>query len=122
MNNMGQVYSMNMSNDKWDGAKFMHFMRDDNEHYGGATVCYAPIDGDTYMTIAYCHPKDRFVKAYGRAKSFGLLNQLIVDPVKWDSAVNIYGKVTHMIIYGEPDVERVASAAYEAMGPAYVPR
>lgn len=99
---------MNMNNDKWDGAKFMHFMGPDSEHYGGATICYTMIGDDTYLAVAYCHPKDRFVKAYGRAKSFGLLNQLILQPVERSGDYNMYDRLVQTIIPGEPDLEGIA--------------
>lgn len=73
--------------DKYDGAKFIHLQEDDclgefevHPHYGGATVAYKVVDGKTYVGVAYCHPKDRYVKAYGRAKAMGMLKQVIAKP------------------------------------------
>lgn len=51
---------------------------------GGATIAYIDtVDSDdnpiTYAAVAYCHPTDRYNKELGRAKSEGLLVQLIAN-------------------------------------------
>lgn len=107
--------------DKWEGAKFIHFRAASvgAPHYGGATLCYTMIDNDTYLAVAYCHPKDRYTKAHGRARSFGLLNQLICDPVKFNNTNTVYQQTVQYVIKGEPNIP----AMIENMGDmGYAPR
>jgi hypothetical protein len=110
--------------DKYDGAKFIHLQEDaftaDGEvpyEYGGATLAYKEVDGDTYVGIAHCHEKDRYVKAYGRAKAIGYMRQLIARP-ELDGNENMRG-VRQFIVSGEPDHEALIVLMEEE---GYVPR
>jgi len=87
--------------DKYDGAKFIHFQEDSclseaEQHYGGATVAYKVVDGKTYVGVAYCHPKDRYVKAYGRARAMGMLKQVMARP-EVDGSFAPFDGVTNVI-------------------------
>lgn len=110
--------------DKYDGAKFIH-LKDSincdahNPHYGGATLCYLYVDGDTYVAVAHCHPKDRYDKKLGRTKAFGLLNQLVGDPVKHDGSSTEYHDLKQAIMEGELSAQELISFMSEEF---YVPR
>jgi hypothetical protein len=107
--------------DRYEGAKFIHLREDlgyTNSHNGGATVAYKEVNGDTYVGVAHCHHKDRYVKAYGRAKAFGLLKQLIAKPKVYNGAENM-GGVTQFIFGGVADPAALIAIMSEE---AYVPR
>lgn len=109
--------------DKYDGAKFIHLQEDGclgevNQHYGGATVCYLHKDGKTYMGMAYCHPKDRYVKAYGRAKAMGMLKQVMAKP-ELEGDHNVYNLPTNFIFADEMDHVEVIEVMEDY---GYVPR
>lgn len=92
--------------DKYDGAKFLHLREDDcfipSEHHGGATVAYMEQDDVIKVGVAYCHPKDRYVKAYGRAKAHGMLKQLLAKP-ELDGVYTVYDTPTNVVLHSETE-------------------
>lgn len=109
--------------DKYDGAKFIHFQEEfffdeDGQHYGGATVAYKVVDGKTYVGVAYCHPKDRYVKAYGRSKAMGMLKQVMAKP-EVDGSFTVFETPTNIICTSDTSHEELI----DVMGLyGYVPR
>ena len=103
------------ANNKWEDAKFIHFMYDldPDQHHGGATLCYVTRGQFIYAAVAYCHPNDRFVKAYGRAKSFGLLNQLLGNLEEYDG--ELYNTWENPVQFAIPASEGI-NGLMEIMG------